>query len=225
MFPGALGFSNIGQALARGDWSLDVLNIRSFAIDKHQRVDDTPYGGGAGMVMKPDVLARAIEAAYTIVPDATLIYPSPRGTLFTQPVSENLHAQGDLIFLCGRFEGIDERILTHYQPLHISLGDYILCGGELAAMVMMEATLRHLPGLLGNPQTHAEESFAIGQDCAGLLEYPHYTKPPIWNGYAVPDILTSGNHAHIEAWRRKQAEIMTKRQRHDLWEKYSKTDI
>ncbi len=225
MFPGALGHALAGAALTKGLWSLDTINIRDYATDKHQRVDDTPYGGGAGMVMKADVVARAIDAAFEQLPHARLIHLTPRGTPLTQPlVQSTVSEHQDFIFLCGRFEGIDERVIEQYQPLEISIGDFVLFGGELAAMVMMEAMLRYIPDVLGNPDTHAEESFTIGQDCAGLLEYPHYTKPPIWNGKHVPDVLTSGHHGAIAAWRQAEAEAITRKRRPDLWEEYTQAD-
>jgi tRNA (guanine37-N1)-methyltransferase len=228
MFPGVLGHSVTGNALEKGLWSLSALNLRDFGQGKHAQVDDTPYGGGAGMVMKPDVIASAIDAAYMLLPDATLIYLTPRGSLLTQATIEGLmHAPATsqrYIFLCGRFEGIDQRVLDAYQPLEISIGDYVLCGGELAAMVMIEAMLRYVPGVLGNPETHWEESFTIGSESACLLEYPHYTKPPVWNGRDVPEVLTSGNHARIASWRRGCAEQITQERRPDLWERYKNGD-
>ena len=238
MFPGALGFSVTGTALREGKWQLTALNLRDYAYGKHRLIDDTPYGGGAGMVMRPDVAALAIDAAYALLPDAQLILPSPRGRVFTQSFAAELmrphgvccSEQGkespSFIFLCARFEGIDQRVLDSYNPLEISIGDYILCGGELAAMVMMEAMLRHVSGVLGNHHTHDEESFTIGEESACLLEYPHYTKPSVWKEISVPDVLTSGNHARINAWRRAEAEKITEMRRPDLWaawkDRYSK---
>lgn len=223
MFPGPLGHSIAGTALHKDHWSLTTINIRDYAEGKHQQVDDTPYGGGAGMVMKPDVVARAINAAFEQLPDAQLIHLSPRGTTLTQSLAKHtVNAHDQFIFLCGRFEGIDERIIEHYKPQEISIGDYVLFGGELAAMVIIETMLRYVPNILGNPETHADESFTIGENCAGLLEYPHYTKPPIWNGVAVPNVLTSGNHSAIAAWRKSQAEKVTHKRRPDLWDAYKK---
>jgi tRNA (guanine37-N1)-methyltransferase len=228
MFPSALGVSIAGTAQQKGLWSLSTLNLRDFAYGKHRLVDDTPYGGGAGMVMKPDVVAASIDAAYEILPDATLICPSPRGRVLTQCLvgelmqQKNEAAERQFIFLCGRFEAIDQRVLDAYQPLEISIGDYVLFGGELAAMVMMEAMLRQVEGVLGNPHTHADESFGIGAESACLLEYPHYTKPPVWEDRSVPEVLTSGNHAHIASWRKTQAEAVTKERRPDLWKQYIK---
>jgi len=241
MFPGPLGHSLAGRALQEGLWRLETLNIRDFAFDKHKTVDDTPYGGGAGMVMKPDVVAAAIEAAKTKHPEATLIHFTPRGRVLTQGLVKEMTGLPDnrmtgkqssghpvirssghpsLILLCGRFEGIDERLIQYYQPLEISIGDYVLLGGELAAMVLLEAMVRLLPGVVGNPETHAEESFDLDEDSALLLEYPHYTKPPKWQGMGVPEVLTSGNHARISAWRRGEAERITHERRPDIWKKY-----
>lgn len=218
MFPGALGISILGNALKQGKWSITTINIRDHAVGKHRLVDDTPYGGGAGMVMRADVIASAIDAAYTILPSAVLIMPSPRGTVFTQAMGNEIAKKNqDVIFLCGRFEGIDQRIMDVYQPLEISIGDYILCGGEVATMVMLEVMLRNVNGILGNPSTHDEESFMIGEESACLLEYPHYTKPPVWNAISVPDVLISGNHARIHQWRRAEAEKITQSKRPDLW--------
>jgi tRNA (guanine37-N1)-methyltransferase len=247
MFPGPLGVSLAGKALKDGLWTLEALNIRDFAEDKHGSVDDTPYGGGAGMVMRPDVVGRAIDAALEKLPGATLIHLTPRGTPLTQErvralvassyhiqhllgegspppqageLSAGAHKSTRLILLCGRFEGIDERINSHYQPLEISLGDFVLFGGEVAAMALLEALLRQCDGALGNPQTLEEESFSIGENSALLLEYPHYTKPPLWKGLNVPEALVSGHHAKIRQWRREQAEAVTRERRPDLWEAY-----
>ncbi len=240
MFPGPLAHSLVGKALKEGIWSLQTMQIRDFATDIHQKVDDTPYGGGAGMVMKPDVLDRAIEAAKAENPDATLIYFTPRGRLLTQALVEELSAssfqlsgekQADsrqlkatpsLILLCGRYEGVDQRVLDHHQPLEISIGDYVLSGGEMAALTFLDAAVRLLPGVVGDAESVAEESFGNTEDYACLLEYPHYTKPPLWNGFGVPEVLLSGNHAKIKAWRKQQAQEITRTRRPDLWAKYSK---
>lgn len=222
MFPGVLGHSLAGKALERGDWSLDVIGLRDYATDKHHTVDDTPYGGGAGMVMKPDVVAAAIDDATARNPRARLLYMTPRGIPLSQAQAEALSHEDGLIFLCGRFESIDERVIAHYKPLEISIGDYILLGGEVAAQVVLEAVLRCRDGVLGNKATHDEESFAFGKEKALLLEYPHYTKPPLWRGMSVPDVLTSGHHEKINLWRRQQAEQVTRERRPDLWEKHLK---
>ncbi|MFO1241964.1 MAG: tRNA (guanosine(37)-N1)-methyltransferase TrmD [Rickettsiales bacterium] len=228
MFPGPLGHSLPGKALADGIWAYETIHIRDFATDKHRTVDDTPYGGGAGMVMKPDVVAAAIDAAKAKLPDARVIHFTPRGQVLTQGMIKEIftlpsregHISPSFILLCGRFEGIDQRVIDHYQMLEISIGDYVLFGGELASMVFLEAALRHIPGMVGNPETLDEESFSIGKESALLLEYPQYTKPPSWRGHDVPEVLTSGHHERISTWRRNQAEAVTKERRPDLWIKY-----
>lgn len=222
MFPGVLGHSLAGRALERGDWSLDVLSLRDYALDKHKTVDDTPYGGGAGMVMKPDVVAAAIEDARARSPEARLIYMTPRGEPLTQARAQSLAQESGVTIVCGRFETIDERAIERYKPLEISIGDYILFGGEVAAQVLLEAILRCREGVLGNEETHHEESFAFGEEKALLLEYPHYTRPPLWEGMSVPDVLLSGNHGKINVWRRQEAEKATEERRPDLWERYLK---
>ncbi len=240
MFPGPLAQSIPGKALAAGLWSLDAVQIRNFARDKHQTVDDTPYGGGAGMVMKPEVVDAALRHAKqnagvgSQVSDSKLIYFTPRGRPLTQRLvkelvtsfsdSDTRHlSPGTFILLCGRYEGVDERVLTAHKALEISVGDYVLSGGEVAAMVLMDAMIRLLPGVMGDDASLHEESFEIGQDGPCLLEYPHYTKPPLWNGLAVPEVLLSGNHARIDAWRKEQAEEATKTRRPDLWDTHKKT--
>jgi tRNA (guanine37-N1)-methyltransferase len=214
MFPGPLGASLAGKALAAGAWSLDVADIRDFATDKHRSVDDTPAGGGPGMVMKADILGRAIDA---IVPDmAADARPrcllSPRGTPLTQARVEVLTQGPGIVLVCGRFEGVDERVIAARGLEEVSIGDYVLSGGEIAAMALIDACVRLLPGVMGAPASGAEESFADG-----LLEYPHYTRPQIWEGQPIPEILTSGDHAKIAAWRRAEAERLTRERRPDLW--------
>ncbi len=216
MFPGSLGLSLAGKALKNGLWNLDTLQIRDFAIDKHQAVDDTPYGGGAGMVMRPDVLDATIAQAWTMLPDAMLVYFTPRGAPLTQALVRDL-SERNLILLCGRYEGVDERTLQAHHPIEISIGDYVLSGGEVAAQVLLDACVRLLPGVMGTHDSLAEESFGSGTDFAGLLEYPHYTKPPIWNGRAVPPVLLSGNHKAIREWRLHEAQKVTQARRPDLW--------
>ncbi len=216
MFPGPLGHSLAGTALKKGLWNLKTLQIRDYATDKHKTVDDTPYGGGSGMVMRPDILDTAITDAKSQMPDAQLIYFTPRGAPLTQKLVQDL-SQKNLILLCGRFEGVDERVLEIHKPLEISIGDYVLSGGEIAAFVLLDACVRLLPGVMGSKDSLSEESFSENNDFAGLLEYPHYTKPPIWNGNAVPDVLLSGNHANIKKWRLLQSENLTKALRPDLW--------
>jgi tRNA (guanine37-N1)-methyltransferase len=223
MFPGVLGHALAGAALRDGLWELQVRNIRDYATDKHRTVDDTPYGGGAGMVMKADVVASAIDDARLWLPDAQLMFMTPRGTVLQQAhivAWVNAPAPQDYIILCGRFEGIDERLIEEYQPIEVSIGDYVLFGGEVAAHVLMEAMLRHHQGVLGNQHTTHEESFTLGEKNACLLEYPHYTKPPLWNGRSVPEVLLSGHHQHIHAWRWAQAERITQQRRKDLWVAY-----
>jgi tRNA (guanine37-N1)-methyltransferase len=213
MFPGALGSSLAGKALADGTWSLDVIDIRDFATDKHRSVDDTPAGGGAGMVMRADIAAAAIDAARQGAPDGTpTIYLSPRGTPLTQARARGLAQGPGAILLCGRFEGIDQRVLDARGVKEISIGDYVLSGGELAAQVLIDACVRLLPGVAGNETSLAEESFA-----SGLLEYPHYTRPREWEGHTIPEVLLSGDHEKIARWRREQTEGLTKARRPDLW--------
>ena len=219
MFPGPLGLSLAGKALAEGKWDLATVDIRDFAGDKHRSVDDTPAGGGAGMVMRADIAAAAIDAARAAMPQgAPAIYLSPRGYPFMQEQARELAEGPGVILLCGRFEGIDERVLQARNVEEISIGDYVLSGGELAAQVVIDAVVRLLPGVTGNESSLAEESFA-----AGLLEYPHYTRPREWEGRAIPDILLSGDHKRIAEWRREQAEKVTKQRRPDLWGKHGKS--
>lgn len=219
MFPGPLGHSLAGKALEKGVWQLDTLNIRDFAIDKHKTVDDSPYGGGTGMVMRPDVLGNTIEEAKKRLPGAQLIYMTPRGTPLTQEISNTLKNR-DLIVLCGRYEGVDQRVLDSYTPMEISVGDYILSGGEIAALVLLDACVRLLPGVISKESALDEESFNQNSDFAGLLEYPHYTRPEVWNEVYVPSVLRSGNHQAVENWRKEQAKAITKARRPDLWESY-----
>ena len=217
-FPGPLGLSLAGKALIDEKWSLQTIDIRDFATDKHRSVDDTPAGGGAGMVMRADIAAAAIDAARLIMPPgAPTIYLSPRGRPLTEERVRSLSAGEGVILLCGRFEGIDERVLEAREIEEISIGDYVLSGGELATMVLIDACVRLLPGVAGNEASLAEESFA-----AGLLEYPHYPRPREWEGRSIPEILLSGDHDKIAKWRREQAETMTKSRRPDLWEKLKK---
>jgi tRNA (guanine37-N1)-methyltransferase len=218
MFPGPLGASLAGKALAEGKWALSTIDIRDFATDKHRSVDDTPAGGGAGMVMRADIAAAAIDAARaSMPPEAPTIYLSPRGYPFMQEHARELAQGPGAILLCGRFEGIDERVLQARNVEEISIGDYVLSGGELAAQVLIDACVRLLPGVAGNESSLAEESFA-----QGLLEYPHYTRPREWEGRPIPDVLLSGDHEKIAKWRREQAEKLTKARRPDLWGKHGK---
>jgi tRNA (guanine37-N1)-methyltransferase len=218
MFPGTLGSSLAGKALAEGKWALDLIDIRDFAADKHRSVDDTPAGGGAGMVMRADIAAAAIDAAReTAMPGTPTLYLSPRGTPLTQDRVRDLAQGPGAILLCGRFEGIDQRVLDARGLEEISIGDYVLSGGELAAQVLIDACVRLLPGVAGNESSLAEESFA-----SELLEYPHYTRPRDWEGRAIPEVLLSGDHGKIAEWRRSEAEKLTKDRRPDLWERYRK---
>jgi tRNA (guanine37-N1)-methyltransferase len=210
MFPGPLGLSLAGKALASGAWSLDVVDIRDFATDKHRTVDDTPAGGGPGMVMKADVLGRAIDATESYGRPRLLL--SPRGTPLTQARVEELTREAGVVLVCGRFEGIDERVIAARGLEEVSVGDYVLSGGEIAAMALIDACVRLLPGVMGAAESGAEESFTDG-----LLEYPHYTRPQLWEGRPIPEILTSGDHAKVAAWRRAEAERLTKERRPDLW--------
>jgi tRNA (guanine37-N1)-methyltransferase len=215
MFPGPLGASLAGKALSAGAWSLDVADIRTFATDKHRSVDDTPAGGGPGMVMKPDVLGRAIDATAADARPCLLL--SPRGARLTQSRVEALTAGQGVVLVCGRFEGVDERVIAARGLEEVSIGDYVLSGGEIAAMALIDACVRLLPGVMGAAASGAEESFADG-----LLEYPHYTRPQLWEGRPIPEVLTSGDHAKIAAWRRAEAERLTKERRPDLWARLGK---
>jgi tRNA (guanine37-N1)-methyltransferase len=210
VFPGPLGASLAGKAMAAGAWSLDVVDIRTFATDKHRTVDDTPAGGGPGMVMKADVVGRAIDA--TAADARPRLLMSPRGVPLTQAGVEALVGGTGIFLVCGRFEGIDERVIAARGLQEVSVGDYVLSGGEIAAMVLIDACVRLLPGVMGAPASGAEESFADG-----LLEYPHYTRPQLWEGRPIPEVLLSGDHGKIAAWRRAEAERLTLARRPDLW--------
>lgn len=212
LFPGFLGYSLTGKALEEQKWQLQAVNIRDYAFDRHKSVDDTPCGGGAGMIMRPDVLGRAIEANYT---RGRIIYMSPKGRPLTQKLVHELSREEELTIVCGRFEGIDERVIEAYNVEEISIGDYILTGGEQAAQIMLDAVVRLLPGVLGNEASLEDESFENF-----LLEYPQYTRPTEWEGRSVPEVLLSGHHRKIADWRREQAEIATKAKRPDLFKKY-----
>jgi tRNA (guanine37-N1)-methyltransferase len=211
MFPGPLGISLLGQALEAGLWSLRTVPIREFGLGRHRAVDDTPAGGGAGMVMRADVLASAIDHARVEETEAPLIYLSPRGEPLTQTLASEIAAGPGALLLAGRFEGVDERVIAARRMREISSGDYVLSGGELAAMVLIDACVRLLPGVIGAEGSLSEESFE-----GGLLEYPHYTKPRQWEGRTIPDVLLSGDHKKIAAWRRSEAERITAERRPDL---------
>ncbi|HEY9539335.1 MAG TPA: tRNA (guanosine(37)-N1)-methyltransferase TrmD [Kiloniellaceae bacterium] len=228
MFPGPLGFSLAGKALERGLWALDVLDIRDFARDKHRSVDDAPFGGGAGMVMRPDVVDAALAAAAErwqqdqgVGAEASVVYLSPRGRLLTQDLARELAAGPGVTLLCGRYEGVDQRVLETREVFEVSVGDYVLSGGEPAALVLMDAVVRLLPGVMGNEGSPGEESFGA-EGFEGLLEYPLYTRPAVWQGRPVPEVLTSGHHEQVRQWRRAQAEEITKTRRPDLWARYTK---
>ncbi|MGR3378998.1 tRNA (guanosine(37)-N1)-methyltransferase TrmD [Salipiger abyssi] len=212
-FPGVLGLSLTGKALQDGLWQLDTVPLREFGEGKHRNVDDTPAGGGAGMVLRPDVMGRALESARRrISPAAPILYLSPRGRRFDQSVARDLARAPGVTLICGRFEGLDQRVLDHYGIAEISLGDFVLTGGEIAAQAMLDATVRLLPGVLGNAESIEEESFS-----QGLLEHPQYTRPAEWQGLEIPPVLLSGHHGEIAKWRRAQAEEITRARRPDLW--------
>ncbi len=212
MFPGPLGVSLAGRALGDGKWSLDAVNIRDFAIDKHRTVDDTPAGGGAGMVLRADVLAAAIDS---VADDRPVLAMTPRGAPLTQERVRGLASGPGVTILCGRFEGFDERIFEGRRVEEVSIGDYILSGGEMGALVLLDACIRLLPGVMGAASSGVDESFETG-----LLEYPQYTRPVDWEGRTIPEVLRSGDHARIEAWRKHMAETDTRLRRPDLWERH-----
>jgi tRNA (guanine37-N1)-methyltransferase len=212
MFPGPLGLSLAGKALQKGVWALDAVDIRDHATDKHRTVDDTPAGGGPGMVMKADVLARAIDFVSPAPDGRPRLLLSPRGAPLTQRRIAELSGGPGAVILCGRFEGVDERVIEARALEEVSIGDYVLSGGEVAAMALLDACVRLLPGVMGKEASGTEESFADG-----LLEYPHYTRPQLFEGRPIPDILTSGDHGKIAAWRRAEAERLTQARRPDLW--------
>jgi tRNA (guanine37-N1)-methyltransferase len=217
MFPGPLDVSLIGRARAKGLWSLDVRDIREHGLGKHRTVDDTPSGGGPGMVMRADVACAAIDAARAANPDAPSLYLSPRGLPLTQARVQRLKDGPGVILLCGRFEGLDQRAIEARNLEEVSLGDFVLAGGEVAAMALIEAVIRLIPGALGDAASPEEESFA-----AGLLEYPQFTRPQSFEDREIPAVLTGGNHAEIAKWRRAQAESLTKVRRPDLWTLFEK---
>ncbi|WP_372806000.1 tRNA (guanosine(37)-N1)-methyltransferase TrmD [Loktanella salsilacus] len=215
-FPGILGESLLGRALKDDVWQLQVTDLRRFGIGKHRNVDETPAGGGAGMVLRADVLEQALrEVRSGARGNMPLIYLSPRGRPMTQSLMQKLSQADGVTLLCGRFEGIDERVIEHFDMIEVSLGDFVMTGGEIAAMALIDATVRLIPRVLGNQASTEEESFSDG-----LLEHPHYTKPADWHGRMIPDVLLSGHHAKITDWRREQAERLTKERRPDLWRAY-----
>nr|CAD6431763.1 tRNA (guanosine(37)-N1)-methyltransferase TrmD [Rhizobium sp. Q54] len=212
MFPGHLGSSLAGKALERGQWSMEPVQIRDFASDRHRTVDDTPAGGGAGMVLKPDILAKAIDHV-SAGDDRPRLLMSPRGRPLTQTRVRELAAGDGVVIVCGRFEGVDQRVIEARELEEISIGDYILSGGEPAALTLLDAVVRILPGVMGNALSGTHESFE-----GGLLEYPHYTRPQVFEGREIPAVLTSGNHAAIEKWRHEQALALTRERRPDLFQ-------
>jgi tRNA (guanine37-N1)-methyltransferase len=217
MFPGPLGVSLAGRALEEGTWSCSPIHIRDFATDKHRTVDDTPAGGGAGMVLKPDILAAAVDHAIAAQPDAPILAMTPRGTPITQSRIRELASGPGVTILCGRFEGFDERLFdAHPEIEQVSMGDIVLSGGEIGALMLLDACIRLLPGVMGATSSGVEESFE-----QGLLEYPHYTRPQNWEGRMIPEVLRSGDHAKIAVWRQQQAEDDTRLRRPDLWERYN----
>ncbi len=215
VFPGPLDKGLYGKAMAKRLWSLNVINIRDAATDKHKTVDDTPYGGGTGMLLKPDVLAKSIDQ--NINEGERIFYLSPKGKKFDQSLAMELSKAKSFSLICGHFEGVDERVLTTRNIEEISIGDYVLSGGETAAIVVLDSVLRLVPGVLGNEKSASEETFENG-----LLEYPQYTKPQIWEQKSVPEVLLSGDHAKIKDWRLSQSEAITRVRRPDMWQKYKK---
>ena len=215
-FPGTLGLSLTGRALDFGVWALDPIDLRSFGLGRHRNVDDTPAGGGAGLVLRADILDRALSMAAIGTPSDRakwpVVYLSPRGTPFSQATAQTWAAGAGITLLCGRFEGVDQRVLDHHAIQEISLGDFVLTGGEIAAQAMLDATVRLIPGVLGNAASTEDESFSHG-----LLEHPQFTKPALWKDRPIPDVLLSGNHAEIAKWRRAEAERITQTRRPDLW--------
>jgi tRNA (guanine37-N1)-methyltransferase len=218
-FPGVLGESLTGRALKDGLWSLTPIDLRPFGEGKHRNVDDTPAGGGAGMVLRADVMGRAIDRAQDSAPHgAPLLYLSPRGRRFDQVMARRLAEGPGVTLICGRFEGLDERVIEHYGIEEISLGDFVMTGGEIAAQALIDACVRLLPGVLGNAESAVEESHS-----SGLLEHPHYTRPAEWQGRPIPEVLTSGDHAKVAEWRREMSERLTAARRPDLWDRHLKS--
>ena len=215
IFPGPLAKGIYGKALSNKLWDLSVINIRDAATDKHKTVDDTPYGGGTGMLLKADVLANSLDQ--NVKKGERIFYLSPKGKIFDQKLAQDLSKEKSISLICGHFEGVDERVLTTRNIEEISIGDYVLSGGETAALVVLDSVLRLLPGVLGNDKSSVDETFENG-----LLEYPQYTKPQIWEKKSVPEVLLSGDHSKIKDWRLSQSEAITRDRRPDLWEKYKK---
>ena len=220
LFPGPLDASLVGRARAAGLWALETVDLRRFGLGRHRKVDDTPAGGGAGLVMRADVVGPALAHARAGLPGAPVLYLSPRGRRFDQAMARRLAAGPGAVILCGRFEGVDERALEAHGALEVSLGDFVMTGGEIAAMALIDATVRLRGGVLGNEASTEEESFSHG-----LLEHPHYTKPASWEGMETPDVLLSGDHAAVARWRRAEAERLTRERRPDLWRAAMKMEL
>jgi len=215
LFPGPLSKGLYGKALSNNIWNLKIVNIRDYSSDKHKTVDDTPFGGGSGMLIKPDVLANSLDQ--NVKPNEKIYYLTPKGKLFSQKLAKKLSKEKTINLICGHFEGVDQRVIDTRNIEELSIGDYVLSGGETAALVVLDSILRLIPGVLGNDQSISEESFENG-----LLEYPQYTKPQIWEKKNVPDVLLSGDHAKIKDWRLSKSEAITRDRRPDLWRKYKK---
>lgn len=223
VFPGVLGASVTGKALNDELWALETVDLRPFGEGRHRNVDDSPFGGGAGMVLRPDVMGRAIRHAMAGTPQLSgawpLVYLSPRGRPFNQAMAERFAGASGMTMICGRFEGMDQRVIDHFEIEEVSLGDFVMTGGEIAAQAILDATVRLMPGVLGNAASAEEESFS-----SGLLEHPQYTRPAEWQGIQVPEVLTSGDHARIAAWRQEEAERITQERRPDLWNAWKSQD-
>ena len=220
MFPGPLGEALAGRVLADGVWTLETHDLRQFGIGKHKNIDDTPAGGGVGMVLRADVAGAALDhVSENMAAPLPVLLPSPRGRVFSQELAQELAAGPGVIFLCNRYEGVDERFIEARAPIEVSLGDYILSGGEMAALTMLDAMVRLLPGVMGKQASGADESFSHG-----LLEYPHYTRPQSWEGRDIPEIVTSGDHEKLRRWRQEEAERITRERRPDLWAEYGRDE-
>lgn len=217
MFPGPLGYSLAGQALKRNIWSCDVIDIKDFGITRHKKVDDEPFGGISGLVMRPDVIGYALDNAIKSSGASQIYYFSPRGKIFSQGMVSDIVQRSNIILLCGRFAGIDERLIEEYQIQEISIGDFVLSGGEIAAFAMIDTLIRFLPGVIKNKESLMDESFGSIQGAKGMLEYPLYTRPRLWKGRSVPDVLLSGDHKKIQEWKTYESQTVTKSRRKDLY--------
>ena len=226
LYPGPLGHSILGEALKKKSWELNIFNLRDFAKDKRKTVDDLPYGGGSGMVLKADILSNAIDNITNgNHQNYIFLYPSPKGEVLNQKKTVEFANKNNILIICGRYEGIDQRIIDKYHITEFSIGDYVLSCGEIASYILVDAVVRLLPDTLGNHLSLTEESFAVGTKFENLLEYPHYTRPAIWNDMEVPEILRSGNHQKISEWRFSEAQKITRERRPDLWAKFKKQNI